>query len=338
MRHATVGGYWYVQPVGALEPVEGPDVPGDRPSLGEPAPVVLPDEPAVQLVPPGLLGPEDALYQGPLSVLAIAEHAGCLPPVRLATVDSILPLLDVGDHAHPEQQLAVVVRVVPLVPVKEIPRKVKPATPDLSQHDWKHGRVVDVAGRGERRQHDLQAQDGRYVVFPVGLLACLDEVALLPAWPLDVFVPSGLRRAAVGSQRARRLVRLLDATAGRLGHDQIEPVCWYRLEVPDQCGMVRDGLVVPWCPHASQVRFDSAIGVVACHHQQTGKVQFLLGVNRGTAPVAVFSARARVLPDYLDQRPLQTRCLDFLCQFIVLPVSFPSVVFAHCRVREIADH
>ena len=26
MRHATVGGYWYVQPVGALEPVEGPDV------------------------------------------------------------------------------------------------------------------------------------------------------------------------------------------------------------------------------------------------------------------------------------------------------------------------
>ena len=51
---------------------------------------------AVQLVPPGLLGPEDALYQGPLSVLAIAEHAGCLPPVRLATVDSILPLLDVG--------------------------------------------------------------------------------------------------------------------------------------------------------------------------------------------------------------------------------------------------
>ena len=126
------------------------------------------------------------LYQGPLSVLAIAEHAGCLPPVRLATVDSILPLLDVGDHAHPEQQLAVVVRVVPLVPVKEIPRKVKPATPDLSQHDWKHGRVVDVAGRGERRQHDLQAQDGRYVVFPVGLLACLDEVALLPAWPLEI--------------------------------------------------------------------------------------------------------------------------------------------------------
>ena len=179
-----------------------PDVPSDRPSLGEPAPVVLPDEPAVQLVPPGLLGPEDALYQGPLSVLAIAEHAGCLPPVRLATVDGILPLLDVGDHAHPEQQLAVVVRVVHLVPSKKFPAKVKPATPDLSQHDWKHGRVVDVAGRGERRQHDLQAQDGRYVVFPVGLLACLDEVALLPAWPLDVFVPSGLRRAAVGSQRA----------------------------------------------------------------------------------------------------------------------------------------
>ena len=120
--------------------------------------------------------------QGPLSVLAIAEHAGRLPPVRLATVDGILPLPDVGDHAHPEQQLAIVVRVVPLVPVKEAPHKVKPAMPVLSQHDWKHGRVVDVAGRGEHRQHDLQAQDGRYVVF-LGLLACLDEVVLLPVRP-----------------------------------------------------------------------------------------------------------------------------------------------------------
>ena len=135
-------------------------------------------------------------------------------------------------------------------------------------------------------------EDGRYVVFPVGLLACLDEVALLPVRPLDVFVPSGLRRAAVGSQRARRLVRLLDATAGRLGHDQIESVHRYRLEVPDQCGMVRDGLVVPWRPHASQVRFDPTIGVVVCHHQQTGKVQFLLGVNRGT-PLLPFSRRGQ---------------------------------------------
>ena len=124
---------------------------------------------------------------------------------------------------------------------------------------------------------------------------------------------SGLRRAAVGAQRARRLVRLFDATAGRLGHDQIEPVRRYRLEVPDQCGMIRDGLVVPRRPHASQVRFDSAIDIVVCHHQQTAKVQFLPGVNRGTAPVAVSRRGQGFSPDYLDQRPLQTRCLDFLC-------------------------
>ena len=30
------------------------------------------------------------------------------------------------------------------------------------------------------------------------------------------------------------------------------------------------------------------------------------------------------------------RCLDFLCEFVILPVSFPSVVCAHCRVPEIA--
>ena len=202
MRHATVGGYWYVQPVGALEPVEGPDVPSDRPSLGEPAPVVLPDEPAVQLVPPGLLGPEDALYQGPLSVLAIAEHAGRLPPVWLATVDGILPLPDVGDHAHPEQQLAVVVRgSYPLSPSKKFPAKSNPRR--LISASMTGSMVVSLMLLGvvNAASTICRPKMGRYVVFPVGLLACLDEVALLPAWPLDVFVPGGLRRAAVGSQR-----------------------------------------------------------------------------------------------------------------------------------------
>ena len=83
------------------------------------------------------------------------------------------------------------------------------------------------------------------MVFPVCLLTRLDEITLRPVRPLDVLVPCGLRPTAVGPQWARRLAHLLDAAAGRLGQYQIEPVLREGLEVPDQRGVVRDGLAVP---------------------------------------------------------------------------------------------
>ena len=224
----------------------------------------------------------------------------------------------------------------PLSPSKKCPAKSNPRRLISSSMTGSIVVSLTLPRRGERCQYDLQAQNDCYVVFPVCLLTRLDEITLRPVRPLDVLVPCGLRPTAVGPQRARRLAHLLDAAAGRLGQYQIEPVLREGLEVPDQRGVVRDGLAVPGRPHVAQVRFDPAVGPVVRHHQQAGKVQFLLGVDRGTAPAAVFLTRAGVLPDHLDQRPLQMRWLDFLCEFVILPVSFPSVVCAHCRVPEIA--
>ena len=74
--------------------------------------------------------------------------------------------------------------------------------------------------------------------FQYDLLARLDEIALLPVWPLDVLAPCGLHPAAVGAQRVRRLARLAKAAAGGLGQYQIEPVLREGREVPDHawCG------------------------------------------------------------------------------------------------------
>ena len=103
LRRAAVRGYRYAQLFGALKSVEDPHVPGYRPALAEPAPVVLANEPAVQLVPPGLLRPEYGLYERPHPVLAGVEHARRPFPVGLVLVDGAGALLDVGHHAHPEQ-------------------------------------------------------------------------------------------------------------------------------------------------------------------------------------------------------------------------------------------
>ena len=101
--------------------------------------------------------------------------------------------------------------------------------------------------------------------------------------------------------------------------------------------MVRDGLAVPRCLHVPHIGLHAAAGLLASDHQQTGKIQFLLGVYRGTAPAAALGARARVVPDSLDQRTLHICSLAFLCQLVVFPVVWSSIVSTHCRVPEIAD-
>ncbi len=68
----------------------------DGPPLGEPQAVVRPDEPAVQLVPPALLGSKDALDQVPQRILVLVEQPGRLPPVGRGPVGGAPSLLDVG--------------------------------------------------------------------------------------------------------------------------------------------------------------------------------------------------------------------------------------------------
>ena len=157
----------------------------------------------MQLVPSGLLCPEHAFYQGPLLVFLSVKQACGFFSVRLSTADCVLSLLDVGSHAHLEDQFAVVVRIVPLITVKDASCKVKPAASDLGQHRRKHGRVTGGARRGKRGQYYLQAQNGRYVVFPVDFLGFFDKITLLCVRFLDVCVPRGLGRAAVCAQWPR---------------------------------------------------------------------------------------------------------------------------------------
>ena len=85
-------------------------------------------------------------------------------------------------------------------------------------------------------------------VFPQpGIPTISDHFHQTP--PARSFMPVGL--LAARRSRAYVFVPSLVSPEPPI-HDQIEPVC------TDQCGMVRDGLVVPWCPHASH-RFDSAM-------------------------------------------------------------------------------
>ena len=79
---------------GAFEAVEDLYVPSYGPDLGEPEPVVLPDESAVQLVSLGLLCPEDALDQAPLFVLILIEQPGRFSSAGLAPVDGVLSLFN----------------------------------------------------------------------------------------------------------------------------------------------------------------------------------------------------------------------------------------------------
>ena len=110
-------------------------------------------------------------------------------------------------------------------------------------------------------------------------------------------------------------MRLAKAVADGPDKYPIEPVLRDCLGVPGQRDVVWNGFAVLGSPHAKQVRFDPAAGLVVRHQQQTGKVQFLLGVDRETAPFAVFLVRAGVLPaprltsssDEVPRHPLQVR-------------------------------
>ena len=101
--------------------------------------------------------------------------------------------------------------------------------------------------------------------------------------------------------------------------------------------MVRDGLVVPRCPHVPHIGLHAAVGLLASDHQQTGKIQLVLGVYRGAVSVAALGSRARIVSDSLDQRSLHMYSLAFLCPLVVFPVVWSSIVSTHCRVPEIAD-
>ena len=244
---------------------------------------------------PGLFGPEHPLDHAPQVVHDAVEHFRRLPPVGLVAVFRVLPLLDVRNHAHPEQLLAVVVRVVSPVGVEEASGHVESVPPDFTQHGRKLDRVVDAARRADGGQYDLQPQDRGDVVLPVYLLAGHDEVALLLVGPLRHPVPGRLHAAAVGRQRAGRVPDLLQAEAGRLGQYKLQPLFGDGLGVPDQGGVDGNRLVVLGRPHALHVRHGAAVGIVVGHHDEQEKVQIFPGVNGRAAPLALLWARARML-------------------------------------------
>ena len=67
---------------------------------------------------------------------------------------------------------------------------------------------------------------------------------------------------------------------------------------------------------------------------QAGKVQLCRGVFWRSTASAAFRAWTRVLLYELYQYHLQKDFLLFLCQLVIRPVTFPSVVFGHCNGLE----
>ena len=122
---------------------------------------------------------------------------------------------------------------------------------------------------GERCQYDLQAQDDRYSMsFDASRR---NHASSCPA----------SRRPRTLLNSGPVIAHLLDAAAGRLGQYQIEPVLREGLEVPDQRGVVRDGLAVPGRPHVAQVRFDPAVGPVVRHSASRQSPVFAWSGSRG---------------------------------------------------------
>ena len=72
----------------------------------------------------------------------------------------------------------------------------------------------------------------------------------------------------------------------------------------------------------------AAVGVVVVHHEEQEKVHLLSGVNGRAAPLVLLWAR--VFLDKAYQRAYHVGLLFLRREFVILPVSFPSVLFAHC--------
>ena len=85
-----------------------------------------------------------------------------------------------------------------------------------------------------------------------------------------------------------------------------------------------------------QVALHVAGGPVPCDHQDADEVQFGSGVYRGSALVTLLLTRAWILPHKIHYHVNQECGFGAVSQVVTYPIVRSSLVFVHCRIREIA--
>ena len=120
-----------------------------------------------------------------------------------------------------------------------------------------------------------------------------------------------------------------------LGQDHVQPVLRNGLEISGQGSVVGGGLAGPRYLYHGQVALHIAGGLVPCDHQDADEVQFGSGVYRGSAPVTLHLTRAWILPHKIHYRVNQECGFGAMSQAVTYTIVRSSLVFDHCRVREI---